>query len=156
MLKYLLLLSAVSFGYGNSTELNTPLAKEVSRPGVLRDLYNSSGAWGMSCSINLSGCIPLPECKESVNHIHTFSHKLVNLIDMVAYGCPKIVWFGSGNKAGYTLVQLIETSAIVAHFAGSDIYLDVFSCKPYDASLVASFASHWFQAEEWSVVNVLR
>lgn len=156
MFKFLLLLSAIAFGFEDAAALNTPLARESSRPGMLRDLYKSTGAWGMSCSINLSGCVPLPECKESVEYLHTFSHKLVNLIEMTAYGCPQIVWFGSGNKAGYTLVQLIETSAIVAHFAGSDIYLDVFSCKPYEPSLVAAFASHWFQAEEWSVVNVLR
>lgn len=42
--------------------------------------------------------------------------KLVKDIDMVPYGGPQVVHFGSGNKAGYTLVQLIETSNITAHF----------------------------------------
>ena len=52
----------------------------------------------------------------SHDNIYNFTKQLVNDIDMVAYGEPQIVNFGSGNKAGYTLVQLIETSNICAHF----------------------------------------
>ena len=57
---------------------------------------------------------------------------------MVPLGEPLIHHFGSGNKAGYTLVQLIETSNITAHFCEetNDMYLDVFSCKPFDPSVV--------------------
>jgi S-adenosylmethionine/arginine decarboxylase-like enzyme len=53
---------------------------------------------------------------------------------MVPYGEPQVQHFGSGNKAGYTLVQLIETSNICAHFVEetNDLYLDVFSCKPFN------------------------
>jgi S-adenosylmethionine/arginine decarboxylase-like enzyme len=65
--------------------------------------------------------------------ITQFSDTLVKEIDMVPYGRPQIQHFGSGNKAGYTLVQLIETSNICAHFVEEtdDMYLDVFSCKPF-------------------------
>ena len=37
-------------------------------------------------------------------------------------------------KKGYTLVQLLETSNITAHFVEetNDMYLDVFSCKSFD------------------------
>ena len=65
---------------------------------------------------------------------------------MVAYGKPQIVHFGTGNKAGYTLVQLIETSNIVAHFVEeyNDMYLDVFSCKPFSPETVeATVYSHF-------------
>jgi len=57
---------------------------------------------------------------------------------MVAYGKPQIVMFGTGNKKGYTLVQLIETSNICAHFCEetNDMYLDVFSCKTFEPDLV--------------------
>jgi S-adenosylmethionine/arginine decarboxylase-like enzyme len=54
--------------------------------------------------------------------------------------------FGSGNKKGYTLVQLIETSNITAHFVEEtdDIYLDVFSCKPFSPSDVDSMVKLHF------------
>jgi S-adenosylmethionine/arginine decarboxylase-like enzyme len=78
--------------------------------------------------------------------IYHFTKKLVKDIDMVAYGEPQIVKFGSGNKAGYTLVQLIETSNICAHFVDEDdtMYLDVFSCKPYDQQVVEDLVRKFF------------
>jgi S-adenosylmethionine/arginine decarboxylase-like enzyme len=85
--------------------------------------------------------------------IYRFTKQLVNDIDMVAYGEPQIVSFGSGNKAGYTLVQLIETSNICAHFVpddqegGNAMYLDVFSCKPYDNQIVIDLVKQYFKAK---------
>jgi S-adenosylmethionine/arginine decarboxylase-like enzyme len=78
--------------------------------------------------------------------IGSFSDHLVKQIDMVPYGRPQIQHFGSGNKAGYTLVQLIETSNIVAHFVEetNDMYLDVFSCKPYDPLIVLQVVHRFF------------
>jgi S-adenosylmethionine/arginine decarboxylase-like enzyme len=42
------------------------------------------------------------------------------------------------DKAGFTAVQIIVTSSIVAHFIDStgDLYLDVFSCKEFDNNIV--------------------
>ena len=79
--------------------------------------------------------------------IAKFSKDLVKAIDMVAYGAPRIVHFGSGNKRGYTRVQLIETSDITAHFTEehNDVYIDIFSCKPFsprDAIAVIDAAFH--------------
>jgi S-adenosylmethionine decarboxylase len=66
---------------------------------------------------------------------------------MKAYGEPQIVHFGSGNKAGYTLVQLIETSNICAHFTEEDdgMYLDVFSCKEFDYKDVEKVVKEYFE-----------
>ena len=66
---------------------------------------------------------------------------------MVPFGEPQIQHFGSGNKAGYTLVQLIETSNITAHFVEEtdDLYLDVFSCKHFEPQDVAGMVSLYFQ-----------
>jgi S-adenosylmethionine/arginine decarboxylase-like enzyme len=86
--------------------------------------------------------------------IYKFTKQLVIDIDMVAYGEPQIVNFGSGNKAGYTLVQLIETSNICAHFVpddeegGNAIYLDVFSCKEYDDQVVINLVKEYFGARK--------
>jgi S-adenosylmethionine/arginine decarboxylase-like enzyme len=78
--------------------------------------------------------------------IWAFTKKLVKDIDMVAYGDPQIVRFGEGDKTGYTLVQLIETSNICAHFVDVDdtAYIDVFSCKPYDDQVVEDLVIEFF------------
>lgn len=65
---------------------------------------------------------------------------------MIPYGEPSVQHFGEGNKSGYTLVQLIQTSNICAHFVEetNDIYLDVFSCKDFDPKVVERVASLYF------------
>ena len=79
--------------------------------------------------------------------IEAFTRNLVKQIDMVPYGNPQIVHFGTGNKAGYTLVQLIETSNIVAHFVEeyNDMYLDVFSCKEFNPETVETIVNNYFR-----------
>ncbi len=100
--------------------------------------------WGYHVSIDAGGCDP--EAIRSSNHIARFTRDLVERIDMVAWGEPQIVHFGSGNKAGYTLVQLIETSNICAHFTEEDdcMYLDVFSCKEFKTEDVIDVVKEFF------------
>jgi S-adenosylmethionine/arginine decarboxylase-like enzyme len=82
-------------------------------------------------------------------NIELFTATLVKKIDMVAYGKPLIQYFGHGNKAGYTLVQLIETSNITAHFVDDcgDAYFDLFSCKDFDESIARSVIIDYFKPE---------
>jgi hypothetical protein len=60
--------------------------------------------------------------------------------------------------AGFSMVQLIETSLISAHFANltNATYLDVFSCKPYDPEVVADFAKNFFGGSEIMIHANLR
>lgn len=90
--------------------------------------------------------------------IAEFARTLVKRINMVAYGEPQVVNFGSGNKAGYTLVQLIETSNICAHFCNDTdtFYLDVFSCKPFDNEVVIATCYEFFKQETERVTFVTR
>jgi S-adenosylmethionine/arginine decarboxylase-like enzyme len=94
--------------------------------------------------VNAAGCSP--NTIRCATNITNFSRVLVKRIDMVAYGLPQIVMFGTGNKKGYTLVQLIETSNITAHFVEetNDMYLDVFSCKPFSPHDVESVVNIYF------------
>ena len=107
--------------------------------------------WGFHLVLDVAGCDV--DCITSHDNIYKFTKQLVNDIDMVAYGEPQIVNFGSGNKAGYTLVQLIETSNICAHFVpddgmgGNAMYLDVFSCKEYDDQVVIDLVKKYFGAK---------
>lgn len=100
--------------------------------------------WGKHMILDAARCNPASI--RSSAHIHNFTKCLVSAIDMKAWGPPQIVMFGTGNKKGYTLVQLIETSNICAHFTEEDdsMYLDVFSCKDFAPETVDSVVSAFF------------
>ena len=82
-------------------------------------------------------------------NITAFAKTLVKRIQMKAYGEPQVIHFGEDDKLGYTLVQLIETSNICAHFANDTraLYLDVFSCKEYDDQVVIRLVKEFFGAK---------
>ena len=103
--------------------------------------------WGYHAIVDAAGCDH--DAITSYDTVYAFAKELVNAIDMVAYGEPQIVNFGSGDKAGFTLVQLIETSNICAHFVNEldEVYLDVFSCKPYDEKVVEEMMVKYFGAK---------
>jgi hypothetical protein len=111
--------------------------------------------WGYHLTIDAAN--PKLEWIRNDKRISDFAKDLVNRIDMVAYGEPVVVSFGSGNKAGYTLVQLIETSNICAHFVeddgngGTAYYLDVFSCKTFDEKTVIDCCHEYFGDTEDTV-----
>jgi S-adenosylmethionine/arginine decarboxylase-like enzyme len=91
--------------------------------------------WGFDYQGDYGGCnLAIDDPKV----IEDFITELVEKIDMVAYGPPRIVRFGSGDKEGYTLDQLIETSNITCHFvpAINAAFLTVFSCKEFDPDIV--------------------
>jgi len=113
-------------------------------------------SWGYHLIVDAAKCNP--EALRSKLTIAAFSKKLVDEIDMVAYGKPRIVKFGTGNKAGYTLVQLIETSDITAHFVEetNDIYFDVFSCKSFDPKVALSVIKEFFQPKRQNVRFIKR
>jgi S-adenosylmethionine/arginine decarboxylase-like enzyme len=110
--------------------------------------------WGKHLMIDAAGAAA--HTIRNPSTIHDFNKALVKRIDMVAYGTPQIVRFGSGNKAGYTLVQLIETSNICAHFVeeNNSMYLDVFSCKDFDPATVKDTVEEYFQVKRLKM-NVL-
>lgn len=100
--------------------------------------------WGYHLIVNARNC--RPTAIRSAGLITDFTKTLVKKIDMVPYGEPQVVLFGTGNKKGYTLVQLIETSNICAHFTEetNDMYLDVFSCKPFQSKDVLEVMQTYF------------
>lgn len=112
--------------------------------------------WGYHLMLNCANC-DLTKITDA-DHIAAFTADLVQQIDMVAYGAPQIVNFGTGNKAGYTLVQLIETSNICAHFCNDtgDVYFDIFSCKEFDSRVVKSLVYQYFTPRRMNACFVLR
>jgi S-adenosylmethionine/arginine decarboxylase-like enzyme len=103
--------------------------------------------WGYHLILDCSGCDH--DSITSAKNIETFTKTLVKDIDMVAYGEPQIVHFGDGDKEGFTLIQLIETSNIAGHFVNENdsMYLDVFSCKQYDPQVVVDLVYKFFKPE---------
>ena len=110
--------------------------------------------WGIASAIDIYDCDPEKiRCAETIRR---FVVELCDLIEMKRFGDTQVVHFGEDERvAGYSLVQLIETSLVSAHFANqtNTVYLDVFSCKPYDPEIVKSFSQLYFGGNH-SVLNV--
>ncbi|NJL93988.1 MAG: S-adenosylmethionine decarboxylase [Anaerolineae bacterium] len=70
-----------------------------------------------------------------------FLKTLADRIDMVRFGEPLVERFGEGIEEGISGVQLIQTSALVTHTndQARDLYLDVFSCKDFEAEAVMAY-----------------
>jgi S-adenosylmethionine/arginine decarboxylase-like enzyme len=103
------------------------------------------GCWGYHLTLDAGECDHAAIRSKAT--IAAFTKELVEKIDMVAYGPPRIVMFGTGGKKGYTLVQLIETSNITAHFVEEvdAVYLDVFSCKKFKTSDALAVFKKYFK-----------
>lgn len=101
--------------------------------------------WGIATSIDIYDCDP--ESIRNADKIKKFVVELCDLIEMKRFGETVVVNFGEDERvAGYSMTQLIETSLISAHFANQSnaVYLDVFSCKPYEPAVVEEFARKYF------------
>ena len=110
--------------------------------------------WGVASSIDIYNCDE--NLIRSADAIKRFVAELCDLIEMKRFGKTQVVHFGENERvAGYSMVQLIETSLISAHFANltNTTYLDVFSCKPYDPDVVRDFAENYFKGTH-SVIYV--
>lgn len=105
----------------------------------------SPALWGLLTSIDIYDCDPASI--RDAETIKRFVVELCELIEMRRFGETLVVHFGEEERvAGYSMVQLIETSLISAHFANASnaVYLDVFSCKMYEPEVVVEFARKYF------------
>jgi S-adenosylmethionine/arginine decarboxylase-like enzyme len=116
-----------------------------------------SNTWGQHLILDMADCNENISRKES---LRSFVTELVDAIDMVAYGEPIVEHFATHSQeaAGYSLVQLIETSAISAHFSdhNRDVYLDVFSCKPFDNDIVVQVVDKYFEPKNIYMLSLGR
>jgi S-adenosylmethionine decarboxylase len=114
--------------------------------------------WGKHLVLDCSSCDR--EAVQSADAIRTFSENLVASIGMVAFGEPVLAHFATHlpEAAGYSLVQLIETSAVTGHFcdASGDAYLDVFSCKDFDTEVAIGVVERHLRPESIRRVELSR
>jgi S-adenosylmethionine decarboxylase len=120
-------------------------------------MENRTNCWGVSSCIDLYGCdLHLMQDEAAIKR---FVRELCDLIEMRRFGETQVVRFGDDPRVtGFSMTQLIETSLISAHFADNSraIYLDVFSCAPYDPDKTAEFAACFFKAQHQKVRVVPR
>ncbi len=123
-----------------------------------RGFAENSKHWGQHLILDLKGC---PE--SLLKHpptIRGWCAALVAGIEMKAHGDPIVEYFAehSEEAAGYTLVQLIETSNICAHFAENtgDAYIDIFSCKEFDEHKAMAITESYFHPKITEIRSIKR
>jgi S-adenosylmethionine/arginine decarboxylase-like enzyme len=117
----------------------------------------ATDVWGILSSIDIYNCNPVTI--RDAGEIRRFVAELCEIIGMKRFGETQVVHFGEEERvAGFSMVQLIETSLISAHFANltNTAYLDVFSCKPYEPEEVQKFAEAFFGGEHSLLSVTLR
>src|SRR5215203_6752141 len=116
------------------------------------------GMWGRHLVLDCSSCDR--QAVRDPEAIRAFCADLIPSIGMVAYGDPVLAHFATHlpEAAGYSLVQLIETSAVTGHFcdASGDAYLDVFSCKDFDAEVAVAVVARSLNTTSVRKVELIR
>jgi S-adenosylmethionine decarboxylase len=112
--------------------------------------------WGYHLMLDCSGC---NENIADKDQIYRFTKDLVDRIDMTAHGEPVIEHLLPGDpKQGYSMMQLITTSNICAHFMELDgtAYFDIFSCKPFNIDVAQEVVKEYFNPEKMRVNFITR
>ena len=112
--------------------------------------------WGYHLMLDCSGC---NENIANRDQIYRFTKDLVTRIDMTAHGEPIIEHLLPGDpKQGYSMMQLITTSNICAHFMELDgtAYFDIFSCKPFNIDIAQDVVKEYFNPKKLRVNYITR
>lgn len=120
---------------------------------------NEKDFYGQELIMNLYGCNLKKISSEAV--IKKFVIRLCDgIIKMKRYGEPQIPHFGHDDPitAGYSFVQLIETSLVSGHFSEyhKSCYINVFSCAWYDLEKTVAFTQKFFEAKRVETVFLKR
>ena len=127
------------------------------RTSISEREYEHCQAWGMSLHLDLHGCDPA--LIRDAAAIEAFAVELCDMLGVQRFGPTQIVRFGRDPMVyGYSMVQLIETSLVSAHFAedSNAVYLDIFSCKYYDPQVAAQYSGQFFRSSSVRGVVTLR
>ena len=140
------------------------LTKDINRQSIIygnnsfqtfediRGHFKKSNCWGLLASVDVKNCNP--QLIRSSDAIKQYVLDLCELIQMKRFQETLVVNFGEDEKvAGYSMVQLIETSLISGHFANQTnrIFIDIFSCKIYDPYKAAEFTKHFYEGSDVAV-----
>ena len=123
----------------------------------IKEKFKKNKSWGLLTSIDLLNCDPKIIRNEKL--IKKYVKELCQLIKMKRFKETQVIYFGEDERvAGYSMIQLIETSLISGHFANQNnsAYIDIFSCKYYNSLTAAEYTKKFFKAEEFKIKSILR
>jgi S-adenosylmethionine/arginine decarboxylase-like enzyme len=119
--------------------------------GVLRK-------WGKHLIVDMS--YGKKERVSSADHIRRFAEILVEAIGVKACGPPVLQHVAAHmpDAAGYSLVQLIETSTISGRFCdrSGDAYIDIVSCSDFDSERALDVIKNVFEPEHMRYMTLVR
>lgn len=124
---------------------------------ITKEEYQAQKAWGLLASINLYQCHPDKLTEPAA--LKDFVLKLCEQIEMQPQGEPMVEKFGQGDIEGYSVMLFIKTSSITIHCddkIGQRVFLDIFSCKYFDAQKALEFSQNFFETKEARVWCLLR
>lgn len=101
-------------------------------------------SWGYHYMFDCSGCNNNISNKKE---IISFVNELIQRIKMKAHGKPVVEYLLPGHKnEGYSMLQLIHTSNISAHFMtkSKTAYFDIFSCKKFNPKTIDTVIKKYF------------
>jgi S-adenosylmethionine/arginine decarboxylase-like enzyme len=100
--------------------------------------------WGMSAAIDLHGCDRSRLADPDT--IRRFMPTVIDAIGMHAHGPLRLDRFGQDELAGWSAMQFIETSCITLHAdeVWGRCFVDIFSCRPFEAYPAAMIAAAHF------------
>lgn len=124
---------------------------------MVKDEFAKEGYWGLSTTVDLKSCDK--ELIRNPEYLKKWVLDLVKALDMKPFGEPTIEEFGAEEHLkGYTVMQMIYTSSITAHFCNSsgDAYIDIFSCKGYEPDEAAEFCARYFSTDKYDTSWMFR
>lgn len=110
--------------------------------------------YGKELILDIHNCNPATFNRKSIRN---YFRELCNLIDMER--CKLCWWDDHGvppeeqetepHIKGTTAIQFIKTSNITIHTLDlmKNVYLNIFSCKDFDANTVKRFSEKWFEGK---------
>ena len=119
--------------------------------------------YGQEVLLDLHGCDPGKFTRTDIEH---YCEQLCELIKMER--CDLHFWDDVGvpederqtdpKTKGTSAVQFILTSTIVIHTLElmKAAYVNIFSCKEFDADEAAKFTADWFRSTDWTANVVTR
>jgi S-adenosylmethionine/arginine decarboxylase-like enzyme len=126
---------------------------------VINTRLEKDEPFGWSARIDLYDCAKEKlRCSE---HIQQFVNTLCDaVLGMMRHGDTLIERFGfhDTKAVGFSFVQLIETSSIVGHVSEdrNAMYLDIFSCRPFNTDRAVKYAVAHFQANRAATETTVR
>jgi S-adenosylmethionine/arginine decarboxylase-like enzyme len=114
--------------------------------------------YGKELSIDLYDCDP--EIIKSAKKLKEYVATLCKVLEVKPFGPTTVKRFALhiGHAAGYSLVQLIESSLLSGHFSEmwNRAYLNMFSCNDFDDEKAVAFAKEFFKAKRAKVKRNVR